>query len=230
MSVPPRQPARQSLRRPPPPRENPPTLARFGAVLTPRLSGHTSIIRPAAALTALLLLAAWTGCERPIPPEGPTIATVTEEDLEPLWEAALAVLRKHDFQPDRQDRVMGVIETLPTTSKQWGEFWRQDVADAYDVAEASMHTTQRKATVRIVRGPDGPTVEVQVDVYRLAEPESQITSSSSALQAFSGALPTTEGRVARDDQDRRRWVHLGRDAQMETRLLARILSRTGRFE
>jgi hypothetical protein len=200
----------------------------------PRLSGQVSNPRPLAATaaamaTALLFLAFWTGCERPIRPEGPTAVAVTNEDVEPIWDAALSVLRKHEFQPERQDRAMGVIETLPTTSKQWFEFWRRDVAEKYDVAEASLQTIQRKATIRIIRGAGGPTLEVQVDVYRLEESESQVTSASSAIHAFSGALPNAEGRLTRDPLTRRNWVHLGRDTAMETRLLGSILSRAGQY-
>src|SRR5262245_11013634 len=89
------------------------------------------------------LLATLFGSQRPALPEGPTASEVSGEELEPIWDAALAVLRKHDFQPDRQDRAQGVITTLPSTSMQWGEFWRQDTADAYSFGESSLHTIQR---------------------------------------------------------------------------------------
>jgi hypothetical protein len=176
-------------------------------------------------LLAVLPSICLVGCQRPAPPQGITAASLTEDELDVFWEAALSVLRKHDLRPDRQDRAMGVIETLGTTSRQWSEFWRQDVADWYSLAHASLHTTQRKATVRFVRGADDWAIEVQVDVYRLSVPDSQITSASSVIQGFSGVLPTTEGELLPDPQARRRWVHLGRDAAMESRLLDRILRR-----
>lgn len=177
--------------------------------------------------TLLLALGAVVaGCHEPASPEGPTAQAVAEDELETLWQASLAVLRLHDFEPERQDRAMGVIETVPTTSAQWGEFWRQDVADSHSLVESSLQTVQRQATVRFVRGDSGWTIEVQVGVSRLVAPDSQITSSSSVIRGFSGDLPTTEGRVVRTATDRRRWVSVGRDAAMEERLLARILSRT----
>ncbi len=171
----------------------------------------------AAALVCL------AGCQRPVPPEDITSAQVVGEDLEILWDTTLSVLAKHDFRADRQDRASGVIETLPTTSQHWIEFWRQDVADPYSLVHGWLHTTQRKATVRFVREEGGWLVDVQVDVYRLTTPESQITTASSAIQAFDGALPTTVGRTTEDAQSGRRWVHLGRDATLEARLLQRIL-------
>jgi len=173
------------------------------------------------AFIALLL-----GCQRPEQPEAATAAQVSGDKLQPTWDAALAVLRKHDFQPDRQDRAQGVITTLPTTSMQWGEPWRQDVADGYSFVESSLHTIQRKATIRFIHDPGATdwTVQVQVDVYRLNVPESQITTASSAYHAFSGVLPTAEGTAQLRGEAARKWTHLGRDPAMEARLLSRILA------
>jgi len=189
-----------------------------------------SIHKPNRALTALLsclclaMLIGLSACQRPAASEGITTAALADEtELDSLWDTTLAVLRKHDFEPDRQDRANGVIETKPITSKQWHEPWRQDVADRYSLLQASLHTTQRRVTVRFVRDT-GWSIEVQVDVYRLTTPESQITSASSVLHAFTGALPTTEGRTTKNGQSPERWVHLGRDDAMENRLLNRILA------
>ncbi|MFH1419175.1 MAG: hypothetical protein ABII12_12930 [Planctomycetota bacterium] len=170
-----------------------------------------------------------TGCHRPLAVEGPTSATVEGADLEILWDAALSVLRKHSFTPARQDRAMGVIETRAETSRQWGEFWRQDIAvsETYGMAHASLHTTQRKATVRFVRNAEGWLVEVEVGVYRLSRPEAQVTTASSAIQVFSGILPTTAGQVAAGRGSAQDWVYLRRDGGLEERLLDRILLAAG---
>lgn len=177
----------------------------------------------------LTLVSALTGCERPIPvePEETTTVAVSQDNLDVLWDAALAVLNRFDFRPDRQDRAMGIIETKPATSKQWGELWRQDVADSYSLLESSLNTIQRKATVRFIRSAEGWRVEVQVDVYRLSAPESQITTASSTLHSFDGALPTAEGLIGKKAEQRERWEPLGRDANEETRLLSSILARAG---
>jgi hypothetical protein len=170
------------------------------------------------------LLCISAACQRPAQPEGPTHSQISEDALRDAWDAALSVLRRYDFLPDRQDRAQGVITTLPKTSRQWGEFWRQDTADGYSLAESSLHTTQRKVTIRFLREPTWQ-VQVQVDVYRLSVPESQITTASAAFQAFSGVLPTTEGTQQIQGAARRQWVHLGRDEAMENRLLDSILRR-----
>jgi len=164
------------------------------------------------------------GCAKPVRPEAATAAEVdSDEDLDHLWSTALDVLQKVDFLPDRQDRATGVITCFPTTSMQWHEPWRQDVVTGYDLLESSMHTLQRRATVRFVKG-ERWTVEMQIDIYRLSRAETQITTASSVLHGFSSRLPTAEGTglVAGEN-----WVLLGRDGELEQRLLNRILIQTG---
>lgn len=158
-----------------------------------------------------------------MPPEEPTITELEpDDDLDSLWNSALTVLQKVDFQPDRQDRALGVITTYPTTSMQWHEPWRQDVGTSYALLESSMHTVRRKATVRFIRDHVWK-LDVQVDVYRLSRAETQITSASSVLHGFSGLLPTAEGG-SRTLGAPEHWVHLGRDEALEGRLLDRILN------
>lgn len=169
-----------------------------------------------------------------MPPESPTCSVVPADQLDSLWEASLRVLRLHDFRPDRQDRATGIITTFPTTSMQWHEPWRADVADSYSLAMSSMHTVQRQVTVRFVRDAerpgerpgapgDGWMLDVEVEVFLLNVPDYQITTASSALRSFTGDLPTVTGE-ATGSRAARRWVSIGRDAAMESRLLDRILS------
>lgn len=180
--------------------------------------------------TTAALLAAPVGCHKPAQPEGPTVEAIENDQVDSIWAAAESVLRKHDFQIDRQDRAVGVLSTLPTTSQQFFEVWRQDVADPYSLGQASLHTMQRKAQVRFIREPAGRhwTIEMQVDVYRLSTPEHQVTSASSALLAFSGALPTATGQIGQNAAKAREWVHLGRDGELESRLLSQIFNAAGR--
>lgn len=174
-------------------------------------------------LSAILLgLLLPTGCGRPEQPDQPTESAISADDLDGLWDSSLAVLRKFDFQPDRQDRGAGVITTFPTTSMQWHEPWRQDVADGYGLAMASLHTIQRKVTIRFIK-ENGWILDVQVEMFLLSAPDYQVTTASSAIRSFNGDLPTVTGEMA-PGADSRQWVPLGRDANMEARILDRILS------
>jgi len=205
-------------------------LAAAGARLHAALRRRRFLVIAASGVLVLMLQCA-TGCGRPVRPEVATSAPAYGEELDALWDAALSVLEKHQFQPDRQDRAAGIIVSKPTTSRQWGEFWRQDVDphDSYSMAEASLQTIQRQATVRFIKGDEGWRVGVQVDVSRLDMPESQITTASSAIMAFSGTLPTNEGQNIKDPKVRKTWEPLGRDGDMEEILLDRILSSVSRY-
>lgn len=178
-------------------------------------------IATACLIAAAATLLAGPGCQQPYQPDSPTFATSPGADFDTLWDAALRVLRQRGFEPDRQDRAEGVIVTTPTTTRQWFEFWRQDAVDAYSVLEASLHTIQRRVTVRIPRDPIG--VDVQVEVMRLMTPERQVTTASGGLNLFASAVPTTEGERVVRSADAMGWEPLGRDATMEQVLLDQIL-------
>ena len=172
---------------------------------------------------------ALAGCVVDPPPEyGPVQADVVvaeEGDFDYLWESTLRTLRRVNLVPDRQDAREGIITTKPITSQQWFEFWRHDSLGLYQWAEASMHTTQRHAIVKIERQsePDRYRVSVRVDVFRYSAPERQVTTPSGALLMYSEKLPTESGELLRPQEDVH-WVRLGRDPHMEGLLLRRILN------
>lgn len=70
-------------------------------------------------------------------------------------------------------------------------------------------------------------VTVQVDKERLSTPERQVTTTSGALGMFSARLPTTTGEVGRATLRRQRWVPLGRDGLLESKLLGELADLPG---
>ncbi len=170
-------------------------------------------------------------CVRPAQPTTPTAVNVPDADLDALWDATLAVLRRIEFRPDRQDRATGLIETMPITTKQIWEVWREDVADQYSQTQANLQTMQRKVIVRFrkIGEPKQWQVDVEVDVYRLQQPERQITASSSGLEAFSSQLPTGEGQLlARGSGNY--LEPMGRDPALEGKLLGMIMQQSQTYE
>jgi hypothetical protein len=175
-------------------------------------------------MKCVFLLAFVGACTRPMQPDSPTAVVISDPDLDLLWDASLSVLTRLDFVPERQDRAIGIIETLPTVSQQFWEWWRRDVHDDYSRLQADLQTIHRKVTVRFRRTTDENRweVDVQVDVYRLQSPDRQLTSSAAALHYFTDTLPTTEG--LRPEPRGTTWREsLGRDAALERYLLRRIL-------
>jgi hypothetical protein len=102
-----------------------------------------------AVLTALAAAVAIVGCQAPGVPTGPTAARVFVSDYEMYFDQALSTLRQHDLQPDRVERPRGIIVTVPTTSAQFFEFWREDARGAYQLAESSLHTMQRVVSIQL---------------------------------------------------------------------------------
>ena len=132
-------------------------------------------------------LAAAMGCAthtRPIVPAAKPIGA--ERNFEALWQASRQVLKKYYFQLDRQDRREGIITTVPLTGKQPLEFWRGDAATAYSLAENSIQTIYRFATVRITRkGESGVYLHaVEVQVARSNRQTVQVSSTSEAYDLF----------------------------------------------
>jgi hypothetical protein len=170
------------------------------------------------------------GCQRPAQPVDPTVRQValgSDAAYGTLWESSQEELRRHDFELDRVDERAGLITTYPVTSQSFWEFWRRDVATAFDLAEATWRTVRRRAEVNIERDAEGSaSVVVTVHKQTFATPERQYNSSAAALRIFGSALPGVAGEPVVTKADDY-WIDAGRDGAMEERLLDRILRRAG---
>jgi hypothetical protein len=186
------------------------------------------LISLAAILTA--------GCQAPPESVGPTVERVqvaTIEDRERLWEAAGDSLRAHYYRLDRQDRVLGVITTMPETTAQTLELWRPQPQPKYYWLEANLHTIRTQATVNlpstlIEEAPEpGQPIEVLVERYRYRLPERQIDNPAAAMRIFSDEAPLVTSGQMESPAATGRWILLGRDEAMERRLITDILNRYG---
>lgn len=183
-------------------------------------------------LTATLCVATLfigAGCQKPAEPIHQTAALVSIEDAEQfdrLWDDTVEVLRRYDFIPDRQDRSAGVITTVPVTSAHWFEFWRQDITTGYAFAQSNLSSVRRSAKVNIDRSDeqDEYVLAVRINVERLSTPERQVNSPAGAYVMFGTRLPTTTGERLRGKSPDR-WLPVGRDASLESTILARIIDR-----
>lgn len=154
-------------------------------------------------------------------------------DSDKVWKAALESVRRFGFQPDRVDRRAGVITTLPEGSKHLLEFWRRDVATAWDLFESTTNPIRRWVEITFPPGAsEGAVADVsaapKIVVYkqRLSAPDRQFNSSGAAYQFFGNSLPSTTGAVkvtAEDD----RWLPFGEDAALAGRLQQQIARRAG---
>jgi hypothetical protein len=167
------------------------------------------------------------GCQAPSQPSGPTVERVSlpaPADRDQLWEAAGQTLRDYAFRLDRQDKVNGVVTTLPETTAQGFEFWRPQPRPAYYWWEANLHTIQRQATVQLLPGEnaDETRLDVKIERLRYRLEERQVDNAAGTMRIFSADAPTVSGKRAKPSKTGY-WVPLGRDELLEQKLLAAIL-------
>lgn len=144
----------------------------------------------------------------------------------PVWEAAQAVLRAHNFTLDRVDRRAGLITTLPETSQHFFEIWRRDVCSRHDHVEASLNPMRRWVEVSLTPLPQDQSrlLSVLVHKERLSSPDRQFNTTGAAYQFFAGGLPSTTG-IPEVTAAHDRWIDRGRDPILEDCLLHLILER-----
>lgn len=178
------------------------------------------------AFTALL-----TGCRScPTLVGGESTVRLSAHDAaadEALWGAVQDSLRDYRFKIDRVDPHEGVVTTLPETSKHYFEFWRKDAVTAYDVWESTINPIRRWVEVRVAREPDQAERVVAVTVHkeRLSSPDRQFNNSTAAYRFFGDALPSTTG-ITRVTPEHDRWLAMGRDSALESRLVDQIVLRS----
>jgi hypothetical protein len=188
----------------------------------------------------LLLLA---GCQAHQPPNAPTtrpsLATtqpsywlslpatsaIEATDFERLWSACEQATWHFGFIPDRLDRRGGVMTSQPLVSKQFFEFWRNDVVTADDLSDSSLATYRRTLRFEIKKldRPGGgyrATPSVLIERETLAE--RPITASVYLRQAFRSQRGQRGQRpVGTPETDRgvflprQYWTPTGRDTALE---------------
>lgn len=202
-----------------------------------------------AILTAALAVSAG-GCglhNKPIGPE-PTL-TPAQRNFDAVWRASLDVLRRYHFPIRRQDRRAGVITTGRITGKQFFEIWRDDAGTAFHVAENTLQTMYRKATVTVWAKQGQPDVYeagVTIELVRSDMESFQVTSTSEAYTIF--AFPGGRGSFVVTDEIKRQprqpddadeseshatppkgTVPLGRDTALEDRIARTIADTAGKY-
>ncbi len=193
----------------------------------------------ARLLVVMCVAALGLGCSAPPPVSNP--APVDPADYQATFDAAAAVLRDAGFALDRRDARFGQLTTEPKGSPTVFEPWRGDNVNTTRAVASTFGNLQR--TVRVTLTPDTPDARETPDApaaTRPAEPtrydlavEVLIERYQSPTRRLSGA---TQGSVFYNLNDNpaelaRRgiapgyWEPVGRDPQLEARLLRRIVGR-----
>jgi hypothetical protein len=169
----------------------------------------------------------------------PATSSVDAADFERLWRSCEESARHFGFVPDRLDRRAGLITTQPLVSKQFFEFWRNDVATADDLSDSSLATYRRTLRFNIRKldgtGPSaerGYHAEPSVLIERQTIAERPITASVYLRQAFRAPRGRTGQRtVGSPESDRgvylprTYWTPTGRDTALEAQVAEEVLKR-----
>jgi hypothetical protein len=145
----------------------------------------------------------------------------TDTDAATVEKVAGRVLMGLRFEPVVPAKSKGLIETKPLTGASWFEFWRKDTIGRAQVAESSLHTVRRRATVSISPKNGGSQVFVKVIKERASAPGSMPTSFG---YTFSMHDDEQSNLVRQDalEETRYEWVRMGRDPLLEQHILERI--------
>ncbi len=177
---------------------------------------------PIATLTlGLAAMLAAGGCATVSEGRFANPSAFSDTDAETAEEVARRILMELRFEPVVPAKSKGLIETQPVTGASWFEFWRKDTIGRVQVAESSLHTVRRRATVSISPKDAGSQVFVKVVKERAAAPG---TMPNSFGHSFSKHNAQDTNLVRQDalEETHYEWVRMGRDPLLEQHILERI--------
>ena len=141
--------------------------------------------------------------------------------MESLWQISQAELKGRGFELDRVDLRNGVIETFPLVSKQWFEFWRNDVVDDKSLAQSSLHTIRRQVHLELLQNGDKYDVSCSVRVEKLSNKPAFTGGTAQARQILASA----RRKSSRDAPQQ--WIAFDNDHALEQGILCSIAKKLG---
>ena len=168
------------------------------------------------------------------PQSNPLVIQNMDRDL--VWDQVVDVVDDY-FRVEHEERVRlvgdllteGRLDTYPRGASTIFEPWNQDSVTSYERWLATMQSMRRRATVYVIPVEGGFTVDVQVykELEDVPRPESgAISLANSQTLRNDDALVRLTNPVG-GQEPTRGWIGLGRDAALESVILAGIQARTG---
>lgn len=194
------------------------------------------ILLSAAGLTLALM-----GCQQP-KADAPNPLSIDAREYDRMYDAAIVVLRDHGFRVTRQDYRFGRVTAGPKGSATALEPWKGDNSNLHLAGVSTFSDIQRRAMIYIdpIAGDaeqdaetadaptaptetatDGYTLRVEVILERKQQPTRRLTGSHSK-NVFSD-LREVPAELKQQGIQASYWQQIGRDAQLEQRLLQAIV-------
>ncbi|MBI9018516.1 MAG: hypothetical protein JEZ07_14785 [Phycisphaerae bacterium] len=98
----------------------------------------------------------------------PAKPIITNLDTDTIWQICQSQLRDRGFDINITNKYDGYIETYPLISKQWFEFWRNDVVDVKSLSHSSLNSVRRIATLKISQTETQKQINCEVIVQQLS--------------------------------------------------------------
>lgn len=152
-------------------------------------------------------------------------------DQEFLWAQIHDELDNY-FKVRREERVRvvkntltpGWIETFPVTGASVLEPWRRDASSAHERWLGTFQSIRRWARVTVV--PQGNDLQIEVQVYKeLEDLERPTETSAGGLTLRHDDSPEQEQDPSWYEPTKYGWIPLGRDAELERKILSNIVGR-----
>jgi hypothetical protein len=125
---------------------------------------------------------------------------------------------------DREQWLEGRLTTFPEISGTSLEPWRRESTRGFERLQSTFMTVRRTATVRVIPEESGYVIDVQVIKEQEDVDQAQASTAGSSAQRHDGTI------VRNENQQRQLpvtlgWFEIGRDTELERRIMAGILGR-----
>jgi hypothetical protein len=170
-----------------------------------------------------------------VPVSNPAHIGTVDPDF--LWRQIVDAVDDH-FRIDREQPVRrdnlnwleGRLTTYPEVSGTSFEPWRRDTARGFERLQSTVQSIRRTATVRVVPEATGYVLEVQVMKEQEDVDQSQFATAGAAAQRHDGSIIRHENQQLRQQPITLGWYQIGRDRDLERRLIESILGRITNVE
>lgn len=163
-------------------------------------------------------------------------AHVGAVDADFMWRQIVDAVDDHfridSEQPVRRDNMNwlpGSLTTYPEVSGTTLEPWRRDTARGFERLQSTIQTIRRTAKIRIVPEATGYLIDVQVMKEQEDVDQSQFATAGAAAQRHDGSIIRHENQL-RQAPITLGWYEIGRDRDLERRILESILGRITNVE
>lgn len=130
---------------------------------------------------------------------------------------------------DQQQWLEGKLTTYPEVSGTSLEPWRKESTRGFERLQSTFQTIRRTANVRVVPEESGYLIEIEVLKEQEDVDQAQASTAGSSARRHDGTI------VRNENQQRQLpvtlgWFEIGRDRELERRILSEILGRLSNVE